>query len=102
MIFIFGFHPVTKTVGPIEEKLCSHCNNKKHWLLTKSTYYISLFFIPLIPTKRQYLEQCPICQNNNELAESEFKSKEGLAILNTEALASNMSETEYKKRLSSL
>ncbi len=99
MIFIFGYHPVTKTVGPVEEKTCTHCHNTRHWLLSKTTYYISLFFVPVIPTKNQRFMYCPICKAGEELAESEFKSKEPLAKLNSEALKTNMSNQEYEERL---
>ncbi len=99
MIFIFGYHPVNKTIGPIEEKDCPNCHNLRHWLLSKSIYYISFFFLPLIPTKTDYFQRCPVCKFSEQLSHSDFYAKEPLAKLNNEALNSDMSEEEYEKRL---
>ncbi len=102
MIFIFGYHPKTKTVGPVEDKTCPNCNNTRHWLLGKTTDFISFFFIPLIPTKTKYHEHCPVCNFTNELSRSEFERKKDLADLNSEAVNGDMSDAEYEKRLQNL
>ncbi len=102
MIFIFGYHPINKTIGPVEEKECPNCHNTKHWLLEKSTYYISLFFLPLIPTKTDYFQYCPVCRFKELLTRSEFERREALAQLNNEALRSNMSEEEYQQKLKNI
>jgi len=102
MIFIFGYHPIRKSIGPVEEKQCANCNNTKHWLLEKNTYYISFFFLPLIPVKTEYYQCCPICKFSDPLTQSDYRAKEKLARLNNEALNSNMSEEEYSERLKNI
>lgn len=102
MIFVFGYHPSEKVIGPTEERDCPHCNNRRYWLLAKTTYYISLFFIPLIPTKIQRYWACPVCQYREDLAESEFDAYQAEARLNQEAVDRNMSEAEYQRRRSRL
>jgi RNA polymerase subunit RPABC4/transcription elongation factor Spt4 len=102
MIFIFGYHPITKTIGPVEEKTCPNCNNKRNWLLIQRTYYINLFFIPLIPTKRYRVQACPVCAFEEELSDSEFQQKSPLAKLNKEAVEGNMSDREYEEKLNKL
>jgi|AACY02.2.fsa_nt_gi hypothetical protein len=102
MLLIFGYHPIHKKVGPTEEKDCARCGNRRHWLLQKTTYWISLFFIPLIPTKILRYEACPVCQNSTDLAQSEYEEKAPLARLNQEAIDKDMTAQEYSRRLSQL
>ncbi|MGB0177014.1 MAG: hypothetical protein ACPF9D_07605 [Owenweeksia sp.] len=102
MIFIFGYHPITKRIGPTEEKECANCHNKKHWLLHKRTYFINLFFIPVIPTRVEYFESCPVCNFREELIREDFKDREPLAVLNREAIENDMSQEEYNQRLEQL
>lgn len=102
MIFIFGFHPVNKRIGPVEEKNCPNCNNSRHWILAKTTDYISFFFLPVIPTKTKRYQFCPVCNYQENLSEDVFSKKEELAKLNQEAVNSNMSDAEYEERLRSL
>ena len=52
---------------------CYHCNNDAPWILEKTKYYVSLFFIPVIPMKTQYLFYCPVCGNAQKLDKEEFE-----------------------------
>lgn len=99
MIFIFGYHPITKTLGPVEEKDCPNCHNTRHWLLGKMTYFINLFFIPVIPTKTNYYRYCPVCNFRQSLTREEFQYTMSLAELNSEAVREDMSDEEYQRRL---
>ncbi len=102
MIFIFGYHPIARTEGPIEEKECPNCHNTRHWLLGKMTYWINLFFIPVIPTRSEYFEYCPVCNFRQEVTREDFHHKRELAHLNKEAVKQDMSEEEYNERLKNL
>ena len=102
MIFIFGYHPITKIEGPVEELECPNCHNTKHWLLGKMTYFINVFFIPLIPTKTEYFKVCPICKFRKEVTREDYSKEKEFANLNKEAVNSNMSDEEYEQRLNSL
>lgn len=102
MIFIFGYNPIVKTVGPVEEIQCPNCNNSKHWVLEKVSYFISLFFIPIIPVKADYYIKCPICNAASNLDKQAYQNKEPLAKLNREAIDSNMFEEEYEQRLKNI
>lgn len=99
MIFIFGYHPIHHTVGPVEERECPNCHNTRHWLLGKMTYFINLFFIPLIPTRRHFYKSCPVCHFREELTREDYLTSIDLAQLNNEAVSRDMSEDEYKRRL---
>ncbi len=63
------------------------------------TYFVSLFFIPLIPTRKEYFKQCPICQFKKEVTREEFSHASKLAHLNKEAVENDMSEAEYERKL---
>lgn len=102
MIFIFGYHPVTRTEGPVEEIECPNCHNTRHWILTKMTYFVSLFFIPLIPTRKEHFKQCPICHFKKEVTREEFTHASDLAHLNREAVENDMSEAEYESKLKNI
>lgn len=102
MIFIAGYHPVNRSIGPIGEKTCPHCHNTKHWLLQKSTKYISLFFIPLIPLHKSYFINCPICNFKEEMSKEDFFVQQPLAELNDLAIKQNMSSEEYESQLKKL
>lgn len=102
MIFIFGYQPVNKSIGPVHEVTCPNCHHQKHWLLKKTTYYISLFFLPVIPIKTDLFISCPICKFNKPLTREEFKQQEKLAVLNSDAVNNNMEEAEYKNRLKNI
>lgn len=102
MIFIFGYHPITKIEGPVEERECPNCHNTRHWLLSKMTYYINVFFVPLIPTRTEHFKLCPVCKFKHEITREEFSSNRDFAHLNKEAVDTDMSDEEYNQRLKSI
>jgi len=61
MFFLFGWGPRAKDLGADEYRTCTHCNNHQQWRRTEVTNWITLFFIPVIPTGRKVSVQCPIC-----------------------------------------
>lgn len=102
MFFIFGYHPITKTEGPVEEIDCPNCHNKKHWILARMTYFISIFFLPLIPVKTHFFKYCPVCKFRKDVTREEFQYEKQLARLNKSAVETNMSNEEYEQRLKDL
>jgi len=76
MIFIAGAgHPKSERHITLKTEYCSHCNNNSYWILDKTKYYISLFFIPTVPFKTDYLFYCSICGNSRKLTKEEFELK---------------------------
>ena len=61
MFFIFGYGPRVKDLGFDQHRTCQHCNNHTQWRRVEVTNWVTLFFIPVIPTGRKRLVQCPIC-----------------------------------------
>ena len=99
MIFIFGFEPREKTIGPVNERTCPKCNNKRFWLLKTAGNWFSLFFIPIIPYNKKYFVQCPICGESETVSTAQFEDLKKQAELNNEALADDLSADEYEERL---
>jgi hypothetical protein len=61
MFVVFGWGPRVKDLGPDRERDCPNCHNRRVWQRWEQTNWITLFFIPVIPTGRKRLRQCPIC-----------------------------------------
>ena len=64
------------------ESLCGRCNNRTARKIMKLTTWFTLFFIPIIPYRRQYLLVCPICGQAQQLTKAEFESLAGEGIDN--------------------
>jgi hypothetical protein len=54
---------------------CNHCNNNRQWILQKTSFYITLFFLPVAPYKTSYNYFCPICNYSIELDKEKFEYK---------------------------
>ncbi len=72
-MLIFGIHTAQKHFGSEGMFRCGHCNNEGLWQLVENTLWFSLFFIRLIPLKRNYLSVCPVCGFSVEKTKKEFK-----------------------------
>ena len=66
------------------------------------TYYINLFFLPVIPTNSSFYKYCPICNFRQNLTREEFYRQRDLAELNQEAVENDMAEEEYQRRRSKI
>lgn len=74
MIFIAGAGPgKPEKHMTIKPRHCVHCNNDALWILEKTRYYVSLFFIPVIPVKTQYMFYCSVCGHAQKLEKEEFE-----------------------------
>lgn len=61
MFFIFGWGPRVKDLGPEEYRTCTNCNNHQQWRRSEVSNWVTLFFIPVIPTGSKTSVHCPIC-----------------------------------------
>lgn len=76
MIIIAGAgHPKSEKHITLRTEYCSRCNNNAYWILEKTRYHITLFFIPTIPYKIEYRFYCSICGNDRQLDKNEFNQK---------------------------
>lgn len=72
MFVIFSFADrKTKHLGNTGLMDCPRCSNTSSWPVHREKTYFSLFFIPLIPYRTEYLLSCPVCRETREIAEEE-------------------------------
>ncbi len=72
MIFIAGAQPKTERYRSPETKYCFRCRNESRWILQRTRYFITLFFLPVAPVKTEYSYYCPICQNGETITKEQF------------------------------
>ena len=75
MIIIAGTHPKTEKYQSLQVKHCDRCHNDTQWILQKNQHFVSLFFLPVLPYKTEYLYYCPICGNTQHLDKETFEYK---------------------------
>ena len=62
MFIIWGFgHKTSKRFGRVNQSACMRCHNAGVFELVRVTVWFTLFFIPLVPYKKEYLITCPVC-----------------------------------------
>lgn len=96
MFILFGFgHRTIKDHDMGEEILCRRCNNKRPWQYKKITTWFTLFFIPVIPYRVEYVRVCPICGEHDKMSKEDFMSVlEDGAIINADSAYEGMTDTQ--------
>lgn len=75
MFIVFGVDRSSKDFGSAGEHICQRCNNKVDMHKVRVTTWFTIFFIiKLIPLKREYVVQCPICNNTTLMNKEEFEN----------------------------
>jgi predicted RNA-binding Zn-ribbon protein involved in translation (DUF1610 family) len=59
--FIFGYGPRVKDLGAAGYRDCARCGNHTLWRRTETANWVTLFFVPVLPTGRAVRIQCPVC-----------------------------------------
>lgn len=73
-MIIFGWGRRTvRNVGPIFVRECPNCHNTVTWRLVVARSWLTLFFIPVIPYRREYLMVCPVCEYSVELDKRQYE-----------------------------
>ena len=76
MFFIFGAgHKANEEYQLDTITHCKHCNNDAKWMIGKVTHKASLFFVPIVPYKFEYITYCPICKNGHKITKLDFEQK---------------------------
>lgn len=72
IFFSFGYRTV-KSFGTFLTQKCNNCNNNINSELLKVTTWFTLFFIPIIPYRKEYLIVCPICKDALKISKVDFE-----------------------------
>ncbi len=100
MFIIFGWnHQRTTSYGPVEERQCQNCHNTEFWHLSKTSTYITFFFMPVFPTDSSYWFYCPTCNHGIKLENGEFQNYKSIAQINSAFLENKITEEERIKQL---
>ena len=75
MIIVAGAGPRTEKYRANKPEYCYHCGNTSRWILQKTRYFVTLFFLPVVPFKTEYSYSCPVCGNTIALTKEEFEEK---------------------------
>ncbi|MEU5562161.1 zinc-ribbon domain-containing protein [Micromonospora musae] len=76
MFVIFGFRTKVDRLGVVS-RVCRNCGNHAAQVITRRSTKFSLFFVPLIPVRTRYGQQCTYCGAEYDLPKSEAR---GLAV----------------------
>lgn len=74
MLIFYGvkiFNKIKGYFGNIHE--CENCHRKYRYRLLKTSKWIHIMFIPLIPIGSKYKKICPICYKQEEISKKEAK-----------------------------
>ena len=75
-LFIGGAAPGNpKMWRMLKQEYCPHCHNYSNWILEKRRQNITLFFIPVISYRTDYLYYCPICHYSKGIDKETFEQK---------------------------
>lgn len=70
---VFGWdYKKAKNYGPVKRDKCNNCNNESTFHLQRLSTWFTLFLVPIIPYRVNYLLVCPICSKAIEIENSEF------------------------------
>ncbi|MET8066191.1 zinc-ribbon domain-containing protein [Micromonospora sp. NPDC005686] len=70
MFFIFGLR--TKVVrSGVVTAVCRNCGNQAAQVITRRSTKFSLFFVPLIPVRTRYAQQCTFCGAEYDISRAE-------------------------------
>ncbi|SCE70263.1 zinc-ribbon domain-containing protein [Micromonospora mirobrigensis] len=72
MFFIFGLRTKVDRSG-VAHRVCPNCGNNAAQVITRRATKFTLFFIPLIPIRTRYAQQCTFCGAEYDLSKSEAR-----------------------------
>jgi hypothetical protein len=99
MLIIFGMRNRVHQHGPCVAASCPRCHNEVVLIYAVITRWFTLFFIPVIPIKRNRMLICPVCSWRREVP----KSSEPLALemigITENWKAHQLADDEYSRRV---
>ncbi|SCG40372.1 zinc-ribbon domain-containing protein [Micromonospora inositola] len=70
MLFIFGLRTKVDQSGVVTQ-VCRNCGNQAAQVITRRATKFTLFFVPLIPVRTRYTQQCTFCGAEYDIARAE-------------------------------
>lgn len=99
-MLIFGYGPRRpRDLGPVAPARCPACGNQVEFHLLQQRSWVSLFFVPVIPTSARHLLVCPICQHAVGLDTHQGRLAHGLASARADHLAGRLDDDAYRAQV---
>ncbi|MEU8051479.1 zinc-ribbon domain-containing protein [Micromonospora haikouensis] len=70
MFFIFGLRTKADRSG-VAQQVCRNCGNHAAQVISRRSTKFTLFFIPLIPIRTRYAQQCTFCGAQYDISAAE-------------------------------
>jgi hypothetical protein len=95
-MLIFGYGPrKPKDLGPVAPARCPSCGNEVEFHLLQQRRWVSLFFVPVIPTGADHGLVCPLCQHSVGLDAHQGRLALGLASATTDHHEGRLDDVAY-------
>src|SRR5581483_11405740 len=101
IIFGWGFQTI-KIFGPVFKRMCDHCHNEEFWILKRRITWFTLFFIPIIPYKIEWMLLCPVCTYGLMLESAQVEKLRPLAEINQELETGKITVEQYHHKIALL
>ncbi|MEU7614625.1 zinc-ribbon domain-containing protein [Micromonospora rifamycinica] len=72
MFFIFGLRTKVTRSGVVTA-VCRHCGNQAAQVISRRVTKFTLFFVPLIPVRTRYTQQCSFCGTEDAVSADEAR-----------------------------
>ncbi|MFC0508215.1 zinc-ribbon domain-containing protein [Micromonospora costi] len=70
MFLIFGLRTRVDRTG-VAHLVCRNCGNRAAQVISRRSTRFTLFFIPLIPVRTRYVQQCTYCGAQYQITRAE-------------------------------
>lgn len=99
-MLIFGYGPrKPKDLGPTAPARCPSCGNEVAFHLLQQRRWVSLFFVPVIPTSADHALVCPLCQHTVALDAHQGRLALGLASATADHRDGRLDDTSYRAQV---
>ncbi|OGJ55213.1 hypothetical protein A2880_02790 [Candidatus Peribacteria bacterium RIFCSPHIGHO2_01_FULL_49_38] len=102
-MIIFGWnHQTIWVLGSVFKQMCDHCHNEDYWVLMRRTTWFTLFFIPVIPYRTEWMLLCPVCKYGLELNSDQLAKVRPVAEANQMLTSGKITEVQYRTQMEAL
>lgn len=85
--------------GPLDEELCPFCNERHFRVLSLVRYWVTVFFIPILPYRTIWVSRCTYCSGESEIDEGELPILKSRSDILQKAVDEDWSEEQLEDAL---
>ncbi len=72
-MIVWGFRSGNKVMGQIQYP-CQYCHNNSFHTIVRTRRWFTLFFIPTIPIRTEFISRCNICGFQTSVPDGQVKA----------------------------